>query len=398
MGGAVNSIHNPFTPKSGIEPRFFIGREGEIKFFKQALKDTEAGRPSHFIVLGDWGSGKTSLLKEFKNIAQKEGSLCSLVSVRDFEGEKSLRDGINYLVEEIALRLPLDVSRFHKFAGDLTQVGVTVAGTGFHFSKEIVRGDPQPFFYSNMLNLWSDLRNETKVLVVLLDDIQYLSSISAIMSIIRNTLAEEKIVKEVKLLFVLASTFHGWKPFLQRNHPIGRYFTPRMKLTNLSESETYKFIEDYLEHSGVSFSKEVMKQVYHYTEGHLYEVHVLCNHLFNNQIKGRVTPKVFESALERTLDTLGEEVFDDLFESAGSTEQLVLSVLAENKGNQSFHEVFSIAQKRYALQKNVVAVNLERLVKKRVVKKLRRATYSVDDTLFRTYIIQRMAEVNEVNK
>jgi AAA+ ATPase superfamily predicted ATPase len=379
-------INNPFTPKSGIEPRFFMDREKEIEFFKRALRETEAGRPSHFIVLGDWGTGKTSLLKELKRIAQTEGSICSLVSIRDFEGKDSLRDGIEYLVGEIAIRLPLDVSKLQKFTKELNSVGVSIAGTGFQFSKDVVRSDPQTFFYLNMLNLWGDVKNQTKTLVVLLDDVQHFASISVIMSVIRNTLADEKIVKETKVLFVLASTSDGWKPFLQRDHPIGRYFTPRMKLANLSEADSMQLIDTYLKGSNVEFSRDVRRLVYQYARGHLYETHVLCSHLFDNQIKGKVKKDGFEPALNLTLETLGEEIFNALFDKASSSEQQILHVLAEYGALCPFSELVKLSNQKYGVSKKRMADILDRLVDKRIISKPKRGVYSIDDALFREFI------------
>ena len=46
---------NPFTPKSGWEPKVFAGREAEIEFFKKKLAEAKEGICDHFLVLGDWG-------------------------------------------------------------------------------------------------------------------------------------------------------------------------------------------------------------------------------------------------------------------------------------------------------------------------------------------------------
>lgn len=44
----MNTIHNPFTPKSGMEPRFFVAREKETEFFRKALKDVRRNnQPFH---------------------------------------------------------------------------------------------------------------------------------------------------------------------------------------------------------------------------------------------------------------------------------------------------------------------------------------------------------------
>ena len=58
---------NPFTPQSGWEPKVFGGREEEQSIFKSNLEESFI-RPAHLVVLGDWGIGKTSLLKQFRRM------------------------------------------------------------------------------------------------------------------------------------------------------------------------------------------------------------------------------------------------------------------------------------------------------------------------------------------
>ena len=63
----VNKIgQNPFTPKSGMEPKYFAGRGNAIKTFQKILAQSKSKRYEHFCVLGEWGVGKTVLLKEYK--------------------------------------------------------------------------------------------------------------------------------------------------------------------------------------------------------------------------------------------------------------------------------------------------------------------------------------------
>ncbi|MCM8763610.1 MAG: ATP-binding protein [Candidatus Omnitrophica bacterium] len=62
---------NPFTPQSGLEPKFFSGRESALGEFLILMEQARDNRAEHFLVLGEWGVGKTSLLKQFKKIAQK---------------------------------------------------------------------------------------------------------------------------------------------------------------------------------------------------------------------------------------------------------------------------------------------------------------------------------------
>jgi len=89
---------NPFTPRSGLEPKNFVGREAEKKYFEKALNELlTLGRQNHFLVLGSWGIGKTSLLREFKKIAQEKGVLSSFISLRKFRNSEDMREGIESL-------------------------------------------------------------------------------------------------------------------------------------------------------------------------------------------------------------------------------------------------------------------------------------------------------------
>lgn len=57
---------NPFTPNSPAHTGMFVGRIFEISTFDKALIQTKNSNPSHLLLLGERGIGKTSLL----NVAQ----------------------------------------------------------------------------------------------------------------------------------------------------------------------------------------------------------------------------------------------------------------------------------------------------------------------------------------
>ena len=64
---------NPFTPKSGLEPRVFTGRSKEIHHFLHKLQEMDYKPADHYVIQGDWGTGKTVLIKELKRKAQAKG-------------------------------------------------------------------------------------------------------------------------------------------------------------------------------------------------------------------------------------------------------------------------------------------------------------------------------------
>jgi hypothetical protein len=52
---------NPFRPGNVITPGMFVGRIPEIEVCENALLQTRAGNPQHFIIEGERGIGKSSL-------------------------------------------------------------------------------------------------------------------------------------------------------------------------------------------------------------------------------------------------------------------------------------------------------------------------------------------------
>lgn len=60
---------NPFRPNSPVSPGMFVGRLTELEKLEAALLQTKAGQPSNFMLTGERGIGKTSLLDYIKDVA-----------------------------------------------------------------------------------------------------------------------------------------------------------------------------------------------------------------------------------------------------------------------------------------------------------------------------------------
>lgn len=378
---------NPFTPKSGWEPRVFVGRDEEIEFFKKKLKEAREGRCDHFLILGNWGVGKTSLLKEFKRIAQSGNILTSFITISEYTEKNTVMDGVKELVEEIPQRFPTDVSKLKGFVKQLDELGVQVLGSGFTLSRVVEDMQPQPFLFNTLKILWNDLKNETEVAVILLDDMQNFDPISGISTILKNVLSDEEIVK-TRFLFILSCTPDGWKQFLVRHHPIGRYFTPRLSLERLSKEETREALDGILENSGVIFDSEIKDRVYEYTEGHPYELQVLCSKLYDNQIGGKVTKDIWDASLNDTLKELGEIVFDGLYRRASYLERRVLYLAALFGEPFEQKDILTISKKtNFSLTENTIKSALSRLNAKNLLIKPDKFKHSPPDKIFKEYIL-----------
>jgi len=61
---------NPFKPNSPINPGMFVGRLEELEKLEIHLLQTRAGSPSNFMITGERGIGKSSLLNYVKSVAK----------------------------------------------------------------------------------------------------------------------------------------------------------------------------------------------------------------------------------------------------------------------------------------------------------------------------------------
>ena len=61
---------NPYKPNSPISPGMFAGRIDEIKELEKGLFQTKNGQSSNFLITGERGIGKSSLLNLIKPTAK----------------------------------------------------------------------------------------------------------------------------------------------------------------------------------------------------------------------------------------------------------------------------------------------------------------------------------------
>ena len=383
---------NPFCPKTGVEPKIFGGRFKELRFFENKLKEAEESVCDHFLVLGDWGIGKTMLLREFKMLAQKRGCIASIVSLDEFGKDSTVLDGVECIIQGIFRDLPFASSKFETLTKQLTGLGISIAGTGFQYNQELSKSklQPQALLYDTLLSLWEDIKkNKGKLMVVMLDDAYYFEPISEILTTIKQVLSHQIIIEKTKILFVIACLPEKWNEFisLKRHHPVGRYFLSKIALSPLSKEELVYTVEKTLEDTGITFSTEMLEKVYLYTQGHPFEMQVLCRNLYENQIAGKVDLAVWEKALQNTLEDLGKAIFDHWFNEASKGEGEILEVFAFQEIPLMKKEITQLlSEKGSRISSGNIGKYLQRLVSKKLLSKVERGKYEVSDKMFRAYI------------
>ncbi|MEW6377901.1 MAG: response regulator [Thermodesulfobacteriota bacterium] len=385
---------NPFTPMTGLEPTVFGGRAKELEFFEQRLNRAIHTRfCEHFLVLGDWGIGKSTLLKEYKKICQSRGHWATIVPLEALQPGTKLSEAALSIVGGVLRGLPYPMDRFKKLANYFDSIGISVLGTGFQFKRDTSKKElsTQAFLHDSFIRLWQDLEDKTGVFIILLDDLDYFMTVPEIFMTLKQTLSMESIMK-TKILVGISSTLTSWLELtsIGKHHPLSRYFLSRVELGPLTENELRETILKSLSGTGVSFSTDVLAQVFEYTEGHPFEMQVLCNHLFNNQLSRRVDIDVWDKALQAALNDMGVAIFEHWFGQASGEETKVLRVIAEAETPITAKEIHKIAEaSNVRVSPGNITKYLQRLVEKKLISKSGRGFYTVTDRMFRVYIRTR---------
>ena len=358
---------NPFTPQSGLEPKILGGRENLVEEFIQLLERKKEGGHFHSLMLGEWGMGKTSLLKYYKKLTQNKGFKAVYVPLPQTSPRESVKEILAALIEEISFGLGISMDSGIKKTSKNVNLGLTEC------LKTIFK------------NAGTDL------LVICIDDIQNISTLPQVLDILRLALSSEDLLKNTNYLFLLASTPSGWKNFLQRYDPIGRFFRKKQILEKLDYGNFENTIKQTLSGSGVRFTEEIIANCWQYCEGHPYELQLLANHLYDNQSKGIVDMSCWEVSLSNTLKDLGIEYFSTLYNRASDREDTLLDVFAQEKSYISLSElkdsiIFEKKVKGYPVSniKNFVY----RLLDKGLLLRNEEKQYRILDNMFAEYILR----------
>ena len=386
---------NPFTPMTSVDPTIFGGRTKELEFFEERLNRICHTRfCEHFLVHGNWGIGKSTLFSEYKKICQSRGYLASIVPLELLQAGTKQEDAARSIIEGILRSLPFPVERFKKIIRFFDSVGISILNTGFQFTRDTSEKkiSPQAFLHDALLNLWEDLKDKTEVLVILLDDFDNFMATSEILMTLKQTLSMD-LIRNTKILLGISSTPECWRSLtlIQKHHPLSRYFLSRIELSLLTEDELRETICKSLTTTGVVFDTDVIERVFEYTQGHPFEMQVICYHLFHNQLSRRVKTDIWEKALKATLKDMGIVIFEDWYNRASTEEVKVLHAIAKSEISISTKKIQRLAENgEINVSPYNIAKYLQRLVEKKLISKCGRGLYTISDKIFRNYICTRL--------
>ena len=150
-----------FVPAFGNRPRNLVGREEILQIFESNLQSTPGSRERATLILGQRGSGKTVLLLELAEMAQKQGMVVSSPTVVSKEMPKRI---LEKLTAAGGIYLEKEKPKV---------TGGTISAFGFGGGVEITPNDqPEKSFASRLIDVCKAINRHGKAVFILIDEAQ----------------------------------------------------------------------------------------------------------------------------------------------------------------------------------------------------------------------------------
>lgn len=372
---------NPFNPYFPAPDHLFANRSREQEFFRQGLYSGLSpcgGGPWNIALLGPWGIGKTSLLRRFSRIAEKErveGKPVAAVNISVTGAYASFEEFSRVLMKRLLDAFPKSklVQEFQKWEVQSIRMGMFGVGRKGDFPVE----GPVELLYRNMLELWEDVRKKYAGVVIFMDDVQNLLEVHPKALLALRALFQDLQGEGARYPLVVTGTETLFGAVREAAEPVTRFFE-RMPVLPFTFQDTAEAVRHPLAAVGsrIAVSEDFIEKVYEKSLGHPYFVSFIMRDFVDIACRCRVDldGKVFDEHWESVIAHLEMEKFEEEWRACSPAEKKVLSVLAQ----RSDVPVTQAFGKHRAL--------LSRLVDKGIVRRKERGLYEVYHPLFAEFI------------
>lgn len=372
---------NPFNPYFPAPDHLFSNRTREQEFFRKGLFSGLASRgagPWNIALLGPWGIGKTSLLRRFMRIAEKErieGKPVLIVSLSATSAYASFEEFVRVLMRRIADALPKS-----KLEQELERWELQSVKMGMLSVKR--KGEPPiegavEMLYRGMLGLWEEAEKRYAGVAVFMDDVQNLLEIHPKALLALRTLFQDLQGDGARYPLVVTGTETLFGAVREIAEPVTRFFE-RMPVLPFSCEDTREAIHHPLEAVGSPLAVEegLAEKVYEKTLGHPYFISFVMRDLVDAAYREgtALTERLLLAHWKSIIAHLEMEKFEEEWRSCPPAERKVLAALARRPGAP----VTQTLGKQRAL--------LSRLVDKGLVRRKERGAYELYHPLFAEFV------------
>ncbi len=326
-----------------------------------------AGQPVFMEVIGTKGMGKTSLLRSFQAIAEKNKALAVLFRAQKSDDLQRIIDELRNSVNE-KISLGLLSKKYSEILNNLK-----VNREIFQISRDLPLGQTDQ---QNAEKTFETINEQLKVsaIVFLIDDVNQLTQIS-----LKNLIDVFSKLSDKKIPYMLVLSSTG------DLHISKELFRP-VYVSQIRDREITELIEKNLAPNKLKMGEECLHAIIDDSQGHPLVLLTTCWTIYDKiKENERVISKGhYVAYLPTIMHNLARELFDDLYEGTSLGERDILRAIANLGGEAS---VSDIAHK-LAKPLNTVTTLVLRLAKSGNVAKIARGKYRIFNRLYGKYVLQ----------
>ena len=301
-----------FQPTFGNRPMQYIGRDGVIEQFMAGLKEPVGSRNRCTLFLGQRGMGKTALLLELNDRAQKEGYVVARVTAH--EG----------MPKAIIEQLQLNGSKY--FDDEKRKLsGVTAGVLGFSFGLTFSEAAERQYGFRSKMSLLCDkLAEKGKGTLILIDEVRTSEAMREVTAAYQELVGDRK-----NVAIAMAGLPYSVSNLLNDSVLTFLNRAVKVELGLLSTNLIRAYYERAFKSIKVEVSDEILDRAARSTRGFPYLMQLIGYYMIQYTPKdGVVTDEIMDKAEKAALADMDDNVFKPILNPLSDNDKVFLKALA----------------------------------------------------------------------
>ena len=309
-------IQSLFQPTFGNRPEQYIGRDGVIEQFMAGLKEPVGSRNRCTLFLGQRGMGKTALLLELSDRAQKAGYVVARVTAH--EG----------MPQAIIEQFQLNGSKF--FNDDKRKLtGVSAGALGFSFGLTFSEAAQRQYGFRSKMSLLCDkLAEKGKGALILIDEVRTSAAMREVASAYQELVGDRK-----NIAIAMAGLPHAVSSVLNDSVLTFLNRATKVELGLISTNLIRAYYERAFKSIGIKVSDEIIDHAALSTRGFPYLMQLIGYYMIQYTPEGEaVTDDIMNKAEKAALKDMDDNVFKPILAPLSDNDRIFLQAIARCGG------------------------------------------------------------------
>jgi AAA+ ATPase superfamily predicted ATPase len=311
-----NDIQALFQPTFGNRPEQYIGRDGVIEQFMSGLKEPIGSRNRCSLFLGQRGMGKTALLLELNDRAQKEGYVVARVTVH--EG----------MPKAIIEQFQLNGSKYFE-TEKRKLTGMTAGVLGFSFGLTFSEAAERQYGFRSKMSLLCDkLAEKDMGALILIDEVQTSPAMREVATAYQELVGDRK-----NIAIAMAGLPHAVSNLLNDSVLTFLNRATRTELGLISTNLIRAYFERAFKSIKIEASDDILDRAALATNGFPYLMQLIGYYIIQyTPERGTVTTAIMDKAHKAAMGDMVENVFKPILNPLSDNDRIFLKALARCGG------------------------------------------------------------------